>query len=114
MAHPATSRRPSALDPGRPFSMSDATKCGGMDRKIRFYLSHPVGSMLTILQQSAYINMHDSHPWKSWMIYHRYQGHQSMGTFVFHGLSGRKFVTTEVMEEDVDTEWALRKCGMKM
>lgn len=37
-----------------------------------------------------------------------------MGTFVFHGLSGRKFVTTEVMEEDVDTEWAWRKCGMKM
>ena len=32
-----------------------------------------------------------------------------MGTFVFHGLSGRKFVTTEVMEEDVDTEWAWRK-----
>ena len=94
--------------------MSDATKCGGVDRKIRFDLSHLVGSMLTILQQCAYINMHDSHPWKSWMICHRYQGHLTMGTFVFHGLSVRNFVMMGVMEEDVDTEWAWRKCGMKM
>lgn len=37
-----------------------------------------------------------------------------MGTFVFQGLSVRNFVMMGVMEEDVDTERAWRKCGMKM